>query len=166
MQPTLGNKLFCGNYFDILHSSAENLRDAKETQHLIKQVSNRDASTESSNKRKGDHQNQSRDNQSYKRRKFNRSRTLARKIPRLIGTRTHVVRGQTKISRGFVPPSKFDIASSNEFSRKSSSHPGRVQITQFADRWSEITQDQWILDVVQEGLQLNFKFHLACRVQG
>ena len=30
MQPTLGNKLFCGNYFDILHSSAENLRDAKE----------------------------------------------------------------------------------------------------------------------------------------
>ena len=85
--------------------------------------------------------------------------TLARKIPRLIGTRTHVVRGQTKISRGFVPPppSKFDIASSNEFNRKSSSHPGRVQINSIADRWSEITQDQWILDVVQEGLQLNFQ---------
>ena len=31
------------------------------------------------------------------------------------------------------------------------------RLTQFADRWSEITQDQWILDVVQEGLQLNFQ---------
>ena len=31
------------------------------------------------------------------------------------------------------------------------------RLIQFADRWSEITQDQWILDVVQEGLQLNFQ---------
>lgn len=34
VQSTLNPMLFCGNYFDILHSSAESLRDAKETQHL------------------------------------------------------------------------------------------------------------------------------------
>ena len=30
-------------------------------------------------------------------------------------------------------------------------------LTQFADRWSEITKDKLILDIVQEGLQLNFQ---------
>ena len=128
MQPTLGNKLFCGNYFDILHSSAENLRDAKETQHLIKQVSNRDASTESSNKRKGDHQNQSRDNQSYKRRKFNRSRDSGSQNSKTDRYSDSRRKGSNQNQSGFRPPSKFDIASSNEFNRKSSSHPGRVQI--------------------------------------
>lgn len=34
VQTTLNPKLFCGKYFDILHSSAESLRDAKVTQHL------------------------------------------------------------------------------------------------------------------------------------
>ncbi|KAK3107323.1 hypothetical protein FSP39_011902 [Pinctada imbricata] len=47
MQSTLGPKLFCGNYFDILHSSAENLRDAKETQHLRANVSTKDNSSDS-----------------------------------------------------------------------------------------------------------------------
>jgi hypothetical protein len=34
VQSTLNPKLFCRKYFDILYSSAESLRDAKETQHL------------------------------------------------------------------------------------------------------------------------------------
>lgn len=34
VQSTLNHMLFCGNYFDILHSNAESLRDAKETQNL------------------------------------------------------------------------------------------------------------------------------------
>ena len=104
MQPTLGNKLFCGNYFDILHSSAENLRDAKETQHLIKQVSNRDASTESSNKRKGDHQNQSRDNQSYKRRKFNRSRDSGSQNSKTDRYSDSRRKGSNQNQSGFRPP--------------------------------------------------------------
>jgi ubiquitin C-terminal hydrolase len=33
---TLGPNLFVGKFFDLLHDSAENLRDAKETQHLRK----------------------------------------------------------------------------------------------------------------------------------
>ena len=31
---TIGPNLFLGKYFEVLHSSAENIRDAKETQHL------------------------------------------------------------------------------------------------------------------------------------
>ena len=31
---TLGSDIFLGKFFDVLHSSAENIRDAKETQHL------------------------------------------------------------------------------------------------------------------------------------
>ncbi|KAK3088220.1 hypothetical protein FSP39_016309 [Pinctada imbricata] len=31
---TLGSDIFLGKFFDVLHSSAENMRDAKETQHL------------------------------------------------------------------------------------------------------------------------------------
>lgn len=34
VQSTLNPMLFCVNYFDILYSSAESLRNAKETQHL------------------------------------------------------------------------------------------------------------------------------------
>ena len=30
----IGPQLFMGKFFDVLHSSAENIRDAKETQHL------------------------------------------------------------------------------------------------------------------------------------
>ncbi|XP_062618133.1 uncharacterized protein LOC134279736 [Saccostrea cucullata] len=33
-QSAIGPKLFGGKFFEVLHSSAENLRDAKETQHL------------------------------------------------------------------------------------------------------------------------------------
>ena len=33
---TLGPNLFAGKFFDLLHDSAENIRDAKETQHLRK----------------------------------------------------------------------------------------------------------------------------------
>ena len=33
---TVGPQLFLGKFFEILHSSAENIRDAKETQHLSK----------------------------------------------------------------------------------------------------------------------------------
>ena len=33
---TLGPKLFGGKYYDLLHDSATNIRDAKETQHLRK----------------------------------------------------------------------------------------------------------------------------------
>ncbi|KAK3101637.1 hypothetical protein FSP39_005086, partial [Pinctada imbricata] len=73
LQPTLGNKLFCNNYFDILHSSAENLRDAKETQHLIRQPFTKDkSSNESSNKRKHE-SSYSKDQSSYKRRKSSKT---------------------------------------------------------------------------------------------
>lgn len=33
-QSAIGPKLFGGKFFEVLHSSAENLRNAKETQHL------------------------------------------------------------------------------------------------------------------------------------
>jgi hypothetical protein len=33
---TLGPNLFASKFFDLLHDSAENIRDAKETQHLRK----------------------------------------------------------------------------------------------------------------------------------
>jgi hypothetical protein len=33
---TIGSSLFGGQYFDLLHDSAENIRDARETQHLRK----------------------------------------------------------------------------------------------------------------------------------
>jgi hypothetical protein len=33
---TLGPNIFAGKFFDLLHDSAENISDAKETQHLRK----------------------------------------------------------------------------------------------------------------------------------
>ena len=35
-QSTLGPNLFAGKFFELLHDSADNIRDAKETQHLRK----------------------------------------------------------------------------------------------------------------------------------
>lgn len=54
VQTTLNPKLFCGKYFDILHASAESMRDAKETQHLRGSKQRGDAALSSARKRKGD----------------------------------------------------------------------------------------------------------------
>ena len=52
---TLGPKLFGGKYFEVLHDSADNIRDARETQHLRKVFKANDNSSENKsgqNKRK------------------------------------------------------------------------------------------------------------------
>ena len=63
VQSTFGSRLFGGKYFDILHSSAENLRDAKETQHL--RTAKKDSTSEdSSRKRKREDNSSSTNNAS------------------------------------------------------------------------------------------------------
>ena len=63
VQSTFGSRLFYGKYFDILHSSAENLRDAKETQHL--RTAKKDSTSEdSSRKRKREDNSSSTNNAS------------------------------------------------------------------------------------------------------
>ncbi|KAJ8313415.1 hypothetical protein KUTeg_009043 [Tegillarca granosa] len=42
---TVGPNIFLGRYFDMLHTSAENIRDAKETQHLRSQISSNSSET-------------------------------------------------------------------------------------------------------------------------
>ena len=137
---------------------AENLRDAKETKHLIKQVSNRDASTESSNKRKDDHQNQSRDNQSYKRRKFNRPRDSGSQNSKTDRYSDSRRKGSNQNQSGVLSPqvNLTLLPVMNLMENQVHTQVG-CRLTQFVDRWSEITKDEWILDVVQEGLQLNFQ---------
>lgn len=51
---TIGSDLFLGKYFEVLHASAENIRDAKETQHLRGKDSD-----PASKKRKFDHSTRS-----------------------------------------------------------------------------------------------------------
>lgn len=52
---TLGPKLFGGKYFDILHDSADNIRDARETQHLRKTFKAPDSSENKSGQNKRKH---------------------------------------------------------------------------------------------------------------
>lgn len=54
VQTTLNPKLFCGKYFDILHASAESMRDAKETQHLRGSKQRDGSALSSARKRKRD----------------------------------------------------------------------------------------------------------------
>lgn len=54
VQTTLNPKLFCGKYFDILHSSAESLRDSKVTQHLRGSKQRDGSALSSARKRKRD----------------------------------------------------------------------------------------------------------------
>ncbi|KAJ8320023.1 hypothetical protein KUTeg_001610 [Tegillarca granosa] len=42
---TVGPNIFLGRYFDMLHTSAENIRDARETQHLRSQISSNSSET-------------------------------------------------------------------------------------------------------------------------
>ena len=59
----IGPQLFMGKFFDVLHSSAENIRDAKETQHLRNLKSQTSRNDGSSNKRKaGNDQNSDKPN--------------------------------------------------------------------------------------------------------
>ena len=59
----IGLQLFMGKFFDVLHSSAENIRDAKETQHLRNLKSQTSRNDGSSNKRKaGNDQNSDKPN--------------------------------------------------------------------------------------------------------
>ena len=59
----IGPQLFMGKFFDVLHSCAENIRDAKETQHLRNLKSQTSRNDGSSNKRKaGNDQNSDKPN--------------------------------------------------------------------------------------------------------
>lgn len=67
--PILGNQLFNGQYFDTLHTSAENLRDARETQNVYSSTSHHSHDKNSKNrddrKRKAEGTSDSRNNTKY-----------------------------------------------------------------------------------------------------
>lgn len=111
VQTTLNPKLFCGKYFDILHASAESMRDAKETQHLRGSKQRDGSALSSARKRKGDDSSEPKEQQSSfaKKGKFaaekNQKTTIGR--GRNFNSRGSF-RGQTRGSAqdrlGFRPP--------------------------------------------------------------
>ena len=105
VQSTFGSRLFGGKYFDILHSSAENLRDAKETQHL--RTAKKDSTSEERSRKRKRGDNSSTNNASAnKKGKFDDRNDRNYGIQRNRGNRfssgTKTPQG-VRTGRGFVP---------------------------------------------------------------
>ena len=105
---------------------------------------------------KGDNQQQARDGPAYKRRKFNRSidsGSQNSKTDRYSDSR----RKGSNQNRKNLPQVNVTLNPVIDLIENQVHTQVGYILTQFADRWSEIIKDQWMLDVVQEGLQLNFQ---------
>uniref|UniRef100_A0A8W8IEM8 Reverse transcriptase domain-containing protein n=1 Tax=Magallana gigas TaxID=29159 RepID=A0A8W8IEM8_MAGGI len=147
VQTTLNPKLFCGKYFDILHASAESMRDAKETQHLRGSKQRDGSALSSARKRKRDDSVGTSEPKEQQSSFANEEdEILIRKVPSEVKL----------VALHKIAPK---VILTNQLETQLELQKSGCRIISYHREWMKITSDDWILKIVQEGLKLVFIKH-------